>query len=701
MNRKAAVPVIVCLLLAGSSAAFGQAGNSAWWWAFSPSAQVPLGLNSSYYAPGGGLDMSAEYVNPSLRGLAVLLGLNFGYVPLSLSGVGGVIEAAPLVGAAFQVPLPLRGLSARTFAAVGYSYVALYQHVSNWSLWYGMDPFVDVGAGLAYAIRPAITIRLNGSYRYFYQLNGAVTVSAGIAFTGSPPAQAGPTLPERPRFLDFSQVKLDSIFPVFRAFYDEHAVGTVQVKNTSARPLTDVRLSFLIKQYMDAPKECARIASLAPGESRAVPLYALFNTSILAVTEPTKAIAQIDASYRNADGTVAQGGTTAAVSVFDRNAMRWDDDRKAAAFVSPKDPWVLDLSNNVTAMVKDLRNPGVDRILQTAMAFHDALRVYGLAYTPNPTTPYSYTSAHPEVVDFLKFPRQTLSYRAGDCSDLSILYASLFESVGIETAFITVPGHIFMAVGLDLTAQEAAAKLPDSDQLIIRDGRAWLPIETTMRDKGLLDAWREAAREWRQGQADGSAAFYPVRAAWGTYPPVGLPADATSPQMPAQDLVRLAFSAEVSQRADQELAAIVAPLEQAIQKDPTARAYNSRGIAYAKYGRLDRAEGDFQAALHARPDYVYALVNLGNLATLRSDPQAAYDFYRRAVAAAPGDAHALLALSTAASALGRNDEAEQALASAREIDPKLAQSYGAPGQSGGSSTRAAQPGAAGLEWEEE
>jgi hypothetical protein len=701
LRRKGVVfPLALCVCLMAGSSANGQVRSPEWWWAFSPAGSVPLGLNAAYFSPGGGIRMSAEYVNPSLGGLALVLGLNFGYVPVSVSGVGGLIEAAPSFGAAFQVPIPLlRGLSARVFTDVGYSYVGFYELVSNPYLWYGMDAFAEAGAGFSYALNPWLTLRLNASYVYFYQLYGALSVAAGIAFTSSHQEQVGPALPERPGLLDFSQVRLGSIFPVFRAFYDEHALGTVQVKNTGARPLNDIRVSFLIKQYMDGPKECAKIAALAPGESREVPLFALFNTTILGVTELTKATAEIDASCRDADGSQRQGTATATVTVYDRNAMSWDDDRKASAFVSPKDPWVLAVSNNVAAMIKDLRNPGVDRNLQTAIAFHDALRVYGLAYSPNPGTPYSYTSAHPEIVDFLKFPRQTLSYRAGDCSDLSILYASLFESVGIETAFITVPGHIFMAIGLEMTPEQAKARLPDSGDLIFRDGTTWLPIETTIRDRGLLDAWKEAAREWRQGQADNDAAFYPVREAWQTYPPVGLAADATAPQVPAEDLVKLAFSAELSHRVDEELAAIVGVLDQSIRKDPTPRAYNSRGVAYARYGRLDRAESDFKTALDAKGDYAWALVNLGNLAALRSDEQAAYDYYRRAVEAAPQDAHALLALSTAAAALGRSEEAGQAFASAKSIDPRLAERYGAPGAEAG--TRAVQQGAATTEWEEE
>ena len=47
-------------------------------------------------------------------------------------------------------------------------------------------------------------------------------------------------------------------------------MGTAVVKNTSSKPLTDVRVSFIIKQYMDGPKESATIDDLKPGETREV-----------------------------------------------------------------------------------------------------------------------------------------------------------------------------------------------------------------------------------------------------------------------------------------------------------------------------------------------------------------------------------------------------------------------------------------------
>ncbi len=192
------------------------------------------------------------------------------------------------------------------------------------------------------------------------------------------------------------EISLNSVFPIFHTWYDPNAVGTVTVRNAGKDPITAVNLTFLIKQYMDGPKECGTIEQLKPGESREVPLYALFNSSVLDVTEATKATSQVDAAYTEAGERQSQS-KTATIRIYNRNAMTWGNDRKAAAFVSGKDPWVLDFSNNITSMVKELMNPNINKNFQLAIAFHNAIRLYGMSYTPNPTTPYSQSSKNPEV----------------------------------------------------------------------------------------------------------------------------------------------------------------------------------------------------------------------------------------------------------------------------------------------------------------
>jgi hypothetical protein len=464
---KRTVVALIFSLLALLPAGADNAGQSpAFWWSIAPAATIPLGLNASYFSTGMTIDVGGEYANPAWLGFLPFLRADFSYVPLSVSNVGAFYQAAASLGSAYRFSL-FGPLSGRVFAGLGYSFVDLIERVtSSTGYFFENNRFAIGGAGLSYAVNPNFALRLDAFYTYYFQLYGSLSVSLGVAFTTSPQQAApviGPT--ERPRLLEMSDVRLASVFPIFHAFYDDHPVGTVSVKNTGSKPITDVRVSFIIKQYMDGPKESPSIPALLPGETREVPLYALFKSTILEVTEPTKVTAEVDTAYTESDGFQNTASATAAMRVYDRNAMTWDDDRKAAAFVSAKDPWVLSVSDNVTAMVRDLRNPGIVKNIQTAIAFHDALQVYGLAYSPNPSTPYSYTSTHPETVDFLKFPRQTLAYRAGDCSDFSILYASLFESVGVQTAFITVPGHILMAIDLDLSEAEAKASVTQWEDL--------------------------------------------------------------------------------------------------------------------------------------------------------------------------------------------------------------------------------------------
>ena len=85
-----------------------------------------------------------------------------------------------------------------------------------------------------------------------------------------------------------------------------------------------------------------------------------------------------------------------------------------------------------------------------------ALGLSGLNYVVDPASSYAELSRNKLAVDYLKYPAETLSYGSGDCDDLSACYCALLSSVGIPTAFITVPGHIFMAFALDM--DPAAAK---------------------------------------------------------------------------------------------------------------------------------------------------------------------------------------------------------------------------------------------------
>jgi tetratricopeptide (TPR) repeat protein len=152
---------------------------------------------------------------------------------------------------------------------------------------------------------------------------------------------------------------------------------------------------------------------------------------------------------------------------------------------------------------------------------------------------------------------------------------------------------------------------------------------------------------------------------------------------------------------DIEITSRVAALDKAISEAATPKALNSRGVVYARFGRLEIAERDFLAALNAKSDYAFALLNLGNIAALRSDTKSAYEYYGRAARAEPDNSRALLELAGAAVALGKRDEAEADYSRAKQLDPQMVAQYQAPGEERQNGTRAAEAEKRSMDWVEE
>jgi tetratricopeptide (TPR) repeat protein len=504
------------------------------------------------------------------------------------------------------------------------------------------------------------------------------------------PAKAEPPKPveERGKGLALRDVVIGSIFPIFHTFYDDHPVGKVTLRNTEYSSVTDLTVSMIIRQYMDAPKECAVIRELKAGEERSVDLYALFKNTILDITQATKVAAEISVTY-TLNGKPATAGKVETIRIYDRNAMTWDDDRKAAAFVTPKEPVVLLFSNNINAALKGKTNRAVDKNLQTAIALHDALRLYGISYVSNPLTPYAVTSLDKAIVDTLKFPRQTFEYKSGDCSDLSILYSALMESVQIETAFITIPGHIFMAFALRATPEEIRQSFTQTDELIFYGDKVWVPVEVTEREKTFLDAWQLGAKEWRANLSKNQARFLTIHDAWAVYEPVGLPGPGSTLVLPDSAQMVKDFRDDVARLVDREIFNKVAALQAAITKgQESPKTVNALGVLYARYDLTEKAEREFKRAT-AKGEFVPALVNLGNLAFLTGDMDAALDYYNRACKKDPKHPGALLGIARASHEIENYATVRKAFGELKVVDPDLASRFAYLELKGEEATRAA------------
>ena len=670
---------------------------------------IPLGASSSVFGLGGSAQFGAEYRLPFLPLLYLSGGLDYSY-----DTANGISQTISVTSGSFGGGLRfdfLPWLSATVGISGGY-FFGFFNDFSN----SGSNPFVSADAE-AFLLPGPLHVSIGASYLCYLGLYSGLEASVGVSYelgasTGTTPVIQQP-LPVKaqplnqqpsakqpaqpPATLELRDVAFDDVYPVFHTYYDTHPLGKVVLSNTTKQPITGIKVSFQIKEFMADPKDCPAPQELAPGESKSVDLFGLFLPTILDTTENTKTQARVDVEY-TLNGQVQHQDIVESVPILDRNATTWADNQRAAAFVTTKDPAVLTFSKNVNSMVKGKIQGAVNPNLLTALAFFQALQLFGLTYSQDPIPTTTTTN---QVADYIQFPRQTLQYKGGKCSDFSVLYSALLESMGVETAFITIPGHIFIAFSTGVSPDEARKTFSHPDDLIVRNEKSWIPIEVT-ENAGFLQAWQDGAKEWRENTSNNQAGFYPLHDAWQVYEPVGLPGADVTVDLPPSDKILSAYLGEAGKFVDQEISTKVAVLEGQITTAADSRKpTNDLGILYARYGQYDRAQREFDKLL-AKEEYVPALLNMGNILYLNDQKDKALDYYNRAYAKQPDNPRVLLAVAKIDHDLENYGDVKRLYAALKAKDPDLAAQFAYLDLKGEESTRAAD--AAGVNgvvvWEE-
>lgn len=450
------------------------------------------------------------------------------YLSMALPGVAPVTLLEGDVGAGYHLDISDRFAFDLNFN------IGAYQAKTEKAV-YGLS----AGGNLtfSYKFNPSVYIDVNASGKHFAaKPSPLMMVNAGIA--------PGITFNITQLFnnktnLGIELNQLAPVFPVLYSWYENNSFGTVEITNKEESSITDVTVSFFQPQYMAHAKECATIKRIGRGETVSVNLFAFFNEQMLELTEKTDTSSYIIVNYSRLGKKLSQSYALD-VPVYGRNNMSWDDDRRAAVFVSSKDPAAMQFGKYVASIVRDNLRADMPVNIQYAIGIFQALNEFGLNYVVDPSSAFE-DNVGTSSIDFLQFPYQTLMYRGGDCDDISILVCSLFEAVGIDTAFITVPGHIFMAFDSGLTPEQAKMIYRNTSEYVVLDDQVWIPLEITLSDEGFYRACRYGAREWNAADANGTAALYRMRDSWKIYQPISVPGASAYFNIPESDAILLAF----------------------------------------------------------------------------------------------------------------------------------------------------------------
>jgi hypothetical protein len=265
------------------------------------------------------------------------------------------------------------------------------------------------------------------------------------------------------------------IYPAYYRFYNTYPLALVTIKNMVSYPI-EINLHSNIQGYSERSQESGFI-KIAPGNAEDIPVYALFGSKLLNVSQREPAVIDIQLEAR--------------AGAIDRLGF----------FITPENETIMEFSRNIVRELPDVHQTEV-RNFESAKTIFNILKKSKIRYQSDPNIPY-YKD------DYVQFATETLEKRAGDCDDIVVLYSSLLESIGIKTAFIEVRdpakeiAHLYLMFDTGIEADKGYLVTSNQKWYVIREKTPerktlWIPVETTLVEQGFDQAWQAGAMAYLQ-----------------------------------------------------------------------------------------------------------------------------------------------------------------------------------------------------------
>lgn len=246
------------------------------------------------------------------------------------------------------------------------------------------------------------------------------------------------------------------IYPVFANYaslqrQSERTFGVVSVtiSNSTATSIRR-RVSVKVSGWSD---EEIQTAELPAGAVRTLVFAPAFLPRLYQNHEIIAATAHISIGDVDSNSIYQ---TTVPVRLRSAEDIFWGHDFKYASFIAswitPHDRLVESVLARAKQFTSDHRLPGYEdwksssqqeqATYRQAQAIFTALQRSGLSYVKSSFT----LGDHKGVSERVRMPHVSLSQSSANCIDAAVMYASLFENLGMDSTVVIVPGHAYAGV---------------------------------------------------------------------------------------------------------------------------------------------------------------------------------------------------------------------------------------------------------------
>jgi tetratricopeptide (TPR) repeat protein len=420
-----------------------------------------------------------------------------------------------------------------------------------------------------------------------------------------------------PRLIRIEEAYINDVFASLYQHYGGPVgdLGRAKIRNIHGDTLI-AEVTFVAPPY--TPRNPApQNVKLPPGQLIEVPLRAVFDRGILESGVRERLNGRIEIGYflstswhfrtaRNVDYVLHGAGT-----------LTWDDPGKAAAFVTIGEKCVREFAQRIVPQDSLRAAPPsffTDNMI-SALRLHEALRALGFSYAPDRTTPFAAVAGKELAVDQIQYPAKFLATKnkSGDCDDLAVLYSTLLESIGIETALLSTPTHLFMMFNTGLPARRQNSLPVDTTLFVNYRGMLWMPIEATAVQSSFLYAWVKGSKKYRDALAENSVAIVEIaeNQRRDRYPPAEISAadsvDLPVPPLASRVAANFATLATITE-------SYVQKFEDGLHADPeNVKWRNQYAVILGQNGEREKARAHLSFILKKNPRHAEAINNLANI----------------------------------------------------------------------------------------
>lgn len=229
----------------------------------------------------------------------------------------------------------------------------------------------------------------------------------------------------------FQQNEIKSI-TYFKA--KERSLGTLKLQNigNSIAKNVKIKVSSLEGYFND---EIINMGSIEENNQNSIDVGLIFTDKALEISTQTQIKLNLNINFEDEDNRAHSDPETITSIFMGKNYMSWSEPKEVESWITPNHPTIKEFASKSTAGLpaySDVSTPEIQKL--AARWLLESMRAYGIKYVNDPFN---------KEGDYVQFPTETLTNKAGDCEDNAVLYASLLAAIGMEPVIILTPRHAF------------------------------------------------------------------------------------------------------------------------------------------------------------------------------------------------------------------------------------------------------------------